>query len=271
MVDPASRRKEQFWLYSPRFWLLAFVIINLIVGGFIATDYGESTDEYHEQKNASAAVQAYSFPSRQELEQLFTPTRVWHYYGTAQTAIFEAAEQTLSPILGTPANAIRHYGYFVSFQVGVVAIYLLVSVLASPWAALVSSILFGTQPLLFGHAFINYKDIPLLSIFTAVVAAGFHLSRKLKLNARLHPLRLPNVDWASAIAESKMPGCLPLRSPDSSSLVCSTPHRIPSSADSCRYWQPTLKPGQLMPISTKAPGCSPRGLTQPLVSCWLGW
>ncbi|MGD2027727.1 MAG: hypothetical protein PVI99_07925 [Anaerolineales bacterium] len=196
---PAPREFPK-WFAFPHSWLFLFVFLNLIAGVFIAKDFGESTDEAFERARARVALKMYSFPDAADREQAYRslngPIR---YYGTAQSALFELAEQKIAPLLGASPGTITHYGYFVSFQVGVVAIFYLVSAFTSPWAALAVSVLFSLQPLFFGHAFINPKDIPLMAIFTAVVAAGFHLSRK--MSPIFTPYSLPLGIWRTAIGD----------------------------------------------------------------------
>ncbi|HEU4759226.1 MAG TPA: glycosyltransferase family 39 protein, partial [Dehalococcoidia bacterium] len=64
---------------------------------------------------------------------------------------------------------------FASFVVGLVFLYLL----ARRWlewpAALGSALLTASQPVLWGHAFINPKDIPLMSFFIAAVYLGLRM------------------------------------------------------------------------------------------------
>jgi hypothetical protein len=45
----------------------------------------------------------------------------------------------------------------------------------STWAAFGTAAVFSTQPLLWGHAFINPKDIPFMAFFLAIVALGFSM------------------------------------------------------------------------------------------------
>jgi hypothetical protein len=56
----------------------------------------------------------------------------------------------------------------------VIGFYFLAQNFFSRWVSLAATLLFGTQPLLFGHAWINPKDTPHMSMFIIVVAVGFH-------------------------------------------------------------------------------------------------
>lgn len=194
----SSPQKALHWAAKPQLWLALFVVLNLIVGVFIAGDYGESTDEAFERERAVVALKMYSGADI-DREQVYTSLGVKRLYGTAQTAFFQYTSQKLSPLLHVPVRTITHYGYFVTFQVAVVAIFYLTRSLTNPWTALATSVIFGTQPLLFGHAFINPKDIPQMAIFTATVAAGFLLSEKMAKTLTADPL--PIEAWRAAIRD----------------------------------------------------------------------
>ncbi|MBN2045887.1 MAG: hypothetical protein JW757_12760 [Anaerolineales bacterium] len=202
MSEPTAQHRGANWHKSPHTWLLIYILINLVVGGFIARDYGESTDEVFEQSRAVVALNAYSSCDKSDLKEkyLSLPSSI-RYYGSAQTMLFEAAERNLGAVLDARPGVVRHYGYFVSFQVAIISIYFLAGVFMSKWTSLAVSLIFGTQPLLFGHAFINPKDIPLLAIFTAVVAAGFHLSRRFEKYSPMQLFGQPRVEWKQALIE----------------------------------------------------------------------
>jgi hypothetical protein len=70
---------------------------------------------------------------------------------------------------------VQHFVYFLSFLVGVWAFYHLATRWMSQNAAFGATILFMTQPLFWGHAFINPKDIPLLSLFLLTVYFGIKM------------------------------------------------------------------------------------------------
>lgn len=74
-----------------------------------------------------------------------------------------------------PAADLRHLVYFLTYFAGIAAFYSL----ARRWLDVLSSagatLLFVTQPLFWGHAFINPKDTPFLSLFLLSVATGFKM------------------------------------------------------------------------------------------------
>jgi len=70
---------------------------------------------------------------------------------------------------------IQHLVYFLTFLVGVWAFYQLSIRWMSRAAAFGATLLYITQPLFWGHAFINPKDIPLLSLFTLTAYLGMKM------------------------------------------------------------------------------------------------
>jgi hypothetical protein len=68
-----------------------------------------------------------------------------------------------------------HFSYFITFLLCSLCLYWLARHWFGRWTAWGILLLFSTQPLLWGHAFINPKDIPFMAFFTFSVAAGYAL------------------------------------------------------------------------------------------------
>jgi hypothetical protein len=166
-------RKKIKW--TPRQLLTGFILLNLIAALFIAADFGISTDESPEGQRAALALAMFTGDIESNPETAYANLNQVQYYGTAATVIGQVAMDGLSSIIDVHPTAIRHYVYFVFFQIGITALFFLTANFVNEWAALLVAIIFGTQPLFFGHAFINPKDIPLLSVFLVAVAIGFHM------------------------------------------------------------------------------------------------
>ncbi len=66
----------------------------------------------------------------------------------------------------------NHFLYFMVFQIGVVSIYFLASRWVSGIAAFGTALLFNTQPILLGHAFMNPKDVVFMSLMSASAAVS---------------------------------------------------------------------------------------------------
>jgi hypothetical protein len=162
--------------FKPGLVLGIFIGIYLVVGILIVKDYGFSSDEVIEKRRASIALSKYGVDLgflRYDYEDLGHS----QFYGTATSMVLVWADKNLSPRLNLPAGVIMHYGYFLTFIIAIIALFCLAKLFVNPWIALYITILFATQPLLFGHAFMNPKDIPLLAVFLLTVTTGFYIDR----------------------------------------------------------------------------------------------
>src|SRR4030067_713800 len=61
---------------------------------------------------------------------------------------------------------------FLSLLLGLSFFYIICLRLMNKWTAFSTTLLFGTQPLIWGHAFINPKDIPFMAFFLGSLATG---------------------------------------------------------------------------------------------------
>lgn len=163
-------------LLTPKNILIIFLVLYLVAGAFVAADYGFSIDHSQETDRAEVAMRRYQIPDPGDPVAEYLELGINQYYGTPLMSLFLLAENTFQPLLHTQQDAILHYMFFVSFLVGVVALFGLARRWMNDWAALAASLLFATQPLFFGHSFINPKDIPNISMFLLTVWAGFGLS-----------------------------------------------------------------------------------------------
>jgi hypothetical protein len=82
-------------------------------------------------------------------------------------------------IIFTTSDA-RHFVYFITFVAGMWAFYELSKRFLTQPAALFATLLFASQPLIWGHAFISPKDIPFLSFFLLSLLFGLRFFDKLK-------------------------------------------------------------------------------------------
>src|SRR3989304_6752172 len=72
-------------------------------------------------------------------------------------------------------GSVWHLLNFVTFQVGIIAVYFLCLRLMNYVTAIIVKVLFSSQPLLWGHSFINSKDIPFLVFFSLSVWSGLEM------------------------------------------------------------------------------------------------
>jgi hypothetical protein len=170
---------------TPGRLLAGYILISLLVGLIIVPDYGISMDERRESMRAETAIRAYSFDGEVNYEKI----GLAQIYGTGQSVIFQLADDFFQPILHISPRVVAHYLYFVTFQAAVISLYFLGRRFFDDWAALSVSMLFGLQPLYFGHAFINPKDIPLMAAFLSTVVLGLYLADQI-----LASLPTPSVD-----------------------------------------------------------------------------
>ena len=157
------------------FPLLLLVLVNIIVGLVALPGYGESVDELSQNSYAERTIQAV---------QSRVSTGIW-----PDSFVGEAAKQgSHGPAFITAVTLLKnlllpegdhverllfnHFLYFIAFTVGVVALFFLARRWVSETAALGTALLFNTQPLLFGHAFMNPKDVVFMSFLTASAALG---------------------------------------------------------------------------------------------------
>jgi hypothetical protein len=158
-------------------WHVEDVAVGLAVVGAILlglsgfNHFGASWDESQDYAYASLSLSAYrgQVPEWSRLaEGDFVELHGPAYLMASELA---ATSQTrLRP--GWSMLDARHFNNQFIFLAGGVSLYLLTRRLAGRRAALFAYALMATQPLLWGHSFINQKDTPFMALFLASVAAG---------------------------------------------------------------------------------------------------
>ena len=152
---------------------LLLVVLTLI-GILITRQYGESWDELKLYDYASDSLEAYiTWPQHGTI-----PVTGDHFenYGPAFMMFTTLVKKVGTQIFpNMQAVDIQHFVYFITFLIGMWAFYLLAARWMSRNAAFGATLLFLTQPVFWGHAFINPKDIPLLSLFLLSVYLGMRM------------------------------------------------------------------------------------------------
>ncbi|HEX9333086.1 MAG TPA: hypothetical protein VF896_14435 [Anaerolineales bacterium] len=154
--------------------LTILLVLSLLIGFLTFKDYGESWDELKLYDYAKDSLKAYIiWPQHGTI-----PVTGDHFenYGPAFvmfTSIFTKTFVRIFP--GTQSVDVQHLVYFLTFLIGVCAFYYLATRWMSRNAALGATLLYMTQPLFWGHAFINPKDIPLLSFFLLTIYLGLRM------------------------------------------------------------------------------------------------
>lgn len=154
--------------HLPVYILLA---IALLIGAFTVRDYGQSWDE--------ADIYRYSRYALDSYHEFFEPGKLQPFntnlnlYGPGYYMVADVAAQALTNLIPVWSSVDAwHFFYFVTFVAGSGALYVLARRWMSDLSAFGVTLLFLSQPLLLGHAFINPKDIPFMASFTGSVCAG---------------------------------------------------------------------------------------------------
>lgn len=158
--------------------ILIILAVSLLVGFFTFNQYGESWDDKSLQKYAVKSVNAYiTWPQQGEVNLVREDLG---YYGPFYIMFVERATEYLRTFLSFPLPDLRHLIYFLTYLAGIWAFYALAKRWLTEIPALGATLLFMTQPVLWGHAFINPKDTPFLSLFLLSLHFGMQAFDKLE-------------------------------------------------------------------------------------------
>jgi hypothetical protein len=200
MSDTLLNKKTPFGL-RPGFLIGILVVLFLVIGLIVATQYGESVDEPARINYAYRSLQAYR-GSRENLQDEKGP-----FYGMLALLGSKVLVRLFPDWKSIDA---WHYMSFLAFVIGVFFFYRLCRRLIDLTPAIAATLLFGSQPLLWGHAFINPKDTPFMAFFLASVCLGLEMvdhlhahvlvfGEKLSLRSEIATLhRKLAGEWASA-------------------------------------------------------------------------
>src|SRR5512133_879985 len=154
--------------------LIVWFLVNLGMGILTVHEYGISIDEPNNYRYAAATLDAY--PSF--FGTLYKPEYDSSFDGHGPAFVTIAAIlikiiQRIFPNVFAPD--LWHFSYFITLLLTGLCLYWLAKRWFNRWTAWGLLILFSTQPLLLGHAFVNPKDIPFMFLFTLSIVLGFHL------------------------------------------------------------------------------------------------
>ena len=158
--------------------ILILLALGLLVGAWVGRDYGVSTDEQRNAALGSFAIQAYSGST------LYYDQPSLDEHGPVYFMIFATTSQFIHQL--APAWTLadgRHLTNYLMFLLAVGGLYFLALRFVSRQAAWFAAALFASQPLLFGQAFINQKDIPFLSLSLLSIAVGLIMADGLRAPA----------------------------------------------------------------------------------------
>jgi len=190
--------------HTPIFLLL---LISLLVGIFTFQDYGMTWDEGLYYGYGEAIGYAYSIPERLsddfDINRAYGPSISDHRNrGPAYLLFSRIPVKILHAVTGVDIVALWHLINFITFLIGVFYLYKLSLRWLNPLSAFAASLLYISQPLLWGHAFINPKDPPFTTIFVAAIYYGFRMvdqlvileaSEKVGVTQRLRQIALTGI------------------------------------------------------------------------------
>ncbi len=160
-------------------YLAVFLLIalSLAVGLWTIHDYGESWDETNFFRYANESLSAYPGLFQPGFQLEFTDPTL-RYYG-AWFLMLIVLVGRLFP--GWVLSDVAHLLTFLTFQAGILFLYLLARRWLKPLSAFGAALLFAAQPVFWGHAFINARDIPFMVGFVASILFGVRMVDSLSL------------------------------------------------------------------------------------------
>lgn len=171
----------------------AFIFAIILFAGLLTFNhYGQSWDEDSLQTYARKSINAYSTWRAEGIVNLSRDDLA--FYGPAFVMLVEWLAQNIKTSFHI--SDVRHLIYFITYFFGALAFYSIAKRWLNQNAALGATLLFATQPLLWGHAFINPKDTPFLSLFLISIALGLKAFDSIDFDsAHKKNLTLPTCFW----------------------------------------------------------------------------
>jgi hypothetical protein len=170
------------------------ILAGLLVCIATTHDYGEGWDEYNFFRYAGESLTAYPGLFQPGFHLTFYDPTL-RYYGAWFLMLIVLISRLFPQWY---ISDIAHLVTFCVFEAGVGVLYLLARRWLKPWAAFGTALLFATQPLLWGHAFINARDIPFMVGFMASLYLGLRLVDSLS-GGDLPAARAKSADSSAAL------------------------------------------------------------------------
>ncbi|MBM3121761.1 MAG: hypothetical protein FJZ97_06200, partial [Chloroflexi bacterium] len=199
IAPPSSRLEVPVWRrLIPHALLWVAVAVSTLLGVTAFNGYGESWDEQVDFQYGEDAWEHYAAPA--EYWEAYGNLR---YYGPAYLAPAHSIAANVLPLFPQwEITDARHFVNHLTFQIATIALFYLCLKYMAAWPALLASLLFATQPLLFGHSFINQKDAPFMAAFLLAVTLGFKLGDE-REGARARSSGCLSRDWGNATPRRK--------------------------------------------------------------------
>jgi 4-amino-4-deoxy-L-arabinose transferase-like glycosyltransferase len=162
--------RERAWprVRSPGTLLWLAVLLSTALGFTGFNRFGEGWDQQYSFRYGEDALENYGAPAG-----YWESYDIMKHYGPVYLMFAHQTATYLYPVLsGWTLVDARHLVNHLTFQVATVALFVLCRRQMSSWAALFAALLFASQPVLFGHSFINEKDAPFMAFFLLAVVSG---------------------------------------------------------------------------------------------------
>lgn len=194
---------------------MALLLFALLVAFAWGNDFGISADEPENAEAGQLAVDAYT--GLEGYSQYMIRGEVLGHHGPSYFMPWQAISRWVTRVLpGWHIADGRHLVNYFVYLLGLLFFFLLAQRFMDREAASMATLFLGTQPLLFGHAFINQKDTPfwvftVASVVTgmAAVDSALDLPHSREDRSEKPPARgLLWQDWRSARGASKWLGLL---------------------------------------------------------------
>ena len=105
-------------------------------------------------------------------------------YGPAYLLLARPIQQVLMSTLHLDMASAWHLVNFLTFQLGLITFYLLLRRWFAHWPATATTAFLAWQPVFWGHAFINPKDIPFMVLFLLALVTGLEFVDQLVLSPK---------------------------------------------------------------------------------------
>jgi len=159
--------------------ILIILVLTFLLGLLGFTNRGESWDEFLLHRYAVRSLNAYQTWALEGNVKITLDDLGG--YGPAFVMLDELIFRFLQRLLPIHYTDIYHLINFIVFLVGVWAFYDIGIHWLTRTGAVGATLLLLTQPVVWGHAFMNSKDIPFLAFFLLSLALGFRMIDSLKL------------------------------------------------------------------------------------------
>lgn len=158
------------WRAAPLIPLIGLLALALFLAFFWTDDYGMGADEH---VNAAVGREALRSYTSADAYAAFMERDNLGHHGPSYFMVFTAFSEVARRIVPAwqPADG-RHLANFLTFLLTGVGLYVLCLRLLPRGVALAATAFFLTQPLLFGHGFINQKDTPFMAFFLLTLVVG---------------------------------------------------------------------------------------------------